>query len=155
MENGSPRLPQADYVGYVRKLEAVLIRALRKFGIHGEQISGLTGVWVRKSPQKQVEGPELRLEAAQKIAAIGVKVDVNGISRHGFALNINPERIYWEGIIGCGLEDYAVTSLADWVNPVPSMEEVRKVVTTAFGEVMDYEIGEEIPGLFDTKVKSQ
>jgi lipoate-protein ligase B len=154
-ENGSPRLPQADYVGYIRKLEATLINALRTFGVEGEQIPGLTGVWVRKTLEKQAGIPGLRLQPAQKIAAIGVKVDVKGISRHGFALNINPEMVYWEGIIGCGLEDHAVTRLIDWVNPVPSMEEVRKVITTAFGAVLGYEMGEEIPSLFDTKVKSQ
>ena len=154
-ENGSPRLPQADYVGYIRKLETALIKALRTFGVEGEQIPGLTGVWVRKTLEKQAGTPRLRLQPAQKIAAIGVKVDVNGISRHGFALNINPEMVYWEGIIGCGLEDYAVTRLTDWVNPVPSMEEVRKVITSAFGEVLGYEMGEKIPSLFDTQVKSQ
>lgn len=153
--NGSPRLPQADYVGYVRKLEASLIEALRRFGVRGEQIPGLTGVWLRKSQDKQAEDADLHLQPVQKIAAIGVKVDVNGISRHGFALNINPDMAYWQGIIGCGLDDYSVTSLADWVSPVPALQEVRKAVTAALGEVLGYEMGEEILSLFDTKVKSQ
>jgi lipoate-protein ligase B len=42
-----------------------------------------------------------------KIAAIGVKVDARGISQHGFALNVNPDMSYWDGIIGCGLKDHA------------------------------------------------
>ncbi|MFN8461566.1 MAG: hypothetical protein U0X93_07335 [Anaerolineales bacterium] len=42
--------------------------------------------------------PEDRKKPA-KIAAIGVKVDAHGVSRHGFALNVNPDMEYWEGII--------------------------------------------------------
>ena len=57
-----------------------------------------------------------------KIAAIGVKVDARGVSRHGFALNVNPDMSYWDGIIACGLADEPVASLADLLDPVPEME---------------------------------
>jgi lipoyl(octanoyl) transferase len=87
-----PRIPQADYVGYVRRLEHVLTAVLKTFGIAGKQLNGLSGVWT-----------ENRSGSLSKIAAIGVKVDARGISRHGFALNVNPDMSYWNGIIGCGL----------------------------------------------------
>ena len=93
-------------------------------------MEGLTGVWIKP-------GANLQSDAA-KIAAIGVKVDVHGISRHGFALNVDPDMSYWEGIIGCGLKGYAVTSLAELLAPVPSMEAVMDAVETAFGEVFRY-----------------
>lgn len=160
-EEGSPRLPMADYVGYIRNLELALIRALGDFGIQGKQITGLTGVWVRRPVKGSVHGASEVEGIPEKIAAIGVKVDVKGISRHGFALNVNPNMLYWQGIIGCGLEDYAVTRLADFLDTVPSMNEVRETVIAAFGQVFDYEM-REMDNLnlrqvtrFDTPVKNQ
>jgi hypothetical protein len=32
-------------------------------------------------------------------------VDVRGVSRHGFALNLHPDMSYWEGIIACDLPE--------------------------------------------------
>src|SRR5512146_1503673 len=43
----SSRIPQVDYVGYVRKLENVLIGVLARFGLGAGQIAGLTGVWIQ------------------------------------------------------------------------------------------------------------
>ncbi len=134
------RLPQADYVGYVRRLEKVLIQALAHFGIVGGQIPGLTGVWVQADVWSRCLRcrPEDRQKPA-KIAAIGVKVDANGISRHGFALNVAPDMEYWQGIVACGLADYAVVSMADLLPSAPSMEEVKKRVVQSFQEVFEVE----------------
>src|SRR5688572_33013739 len=41
----SSRIPDADYVGYVRRLEKTLIIALARLGLAAGQRSGLTGVW--------------------------------------------------------------------------------------------------------------
>jgi lipoyl(octanoyl) transferase len=122
------RLPQADYVGYLRRLEQVLIHALAVFGISGKQIEGKTGVWV------DLPGPQ-PADKLEKIAAIGVKVDVHGITRHGFALNVNPDMSYWDGIIGCGLKDDQPASLADFMQPAPMMSKVEQAVIEAFKEV--------------------
>jgi len=137
----STRIPQADYVGYIRKLESCLISALAKLGVISGQLKGLTGVWVQPHvPSRCLHcPPELRSPPA-KIAAIGLKVDVKGISRHGFALNINPDMSYWEGIVGCGLGDYPVTCLADFLDPIPSLDSVMKVVAESFGGAFDYEM---------------
>ncbi len=56
------RLPQADYVGYLRRLEQALILALGRFGVAGVQIPGLTGVWVE--PQARPERQDLYARAA-------------------------------------------------------------------------------------------
>lgn len=145
--NGGPSggvLPRADYVGYIRKLEQALVLALARLGVACFQIPGLTGVWVQPDsrPQGQADQPKLQLPPA-KIAAIGVKVDARGVSRHGFALNVDMDMSYWQGIIGCGLRDYPVTSLAELSSPPPSMDKVIETVVAALGEVFGYEMVDE------------
>ena len=131
------KLPDADYVGYVRKLEKMLIVAMAQFGIVTGQRSGLTGVWIQANVHSRCPRckPEDKKKPA-KLAAIGVKVDVHGISRHGFALNVNPDMEYWEGIIACGLSE-PIVSLADLLYPVPSMEDVKEKIKSAFREVFE------------------
>ena len=133
--NGAPRLPQADYVGYVRRLERTLILALAGLGVAARQVEGLTGVWV--------EGGAAQKSGLAKIAAIGVKVDARGVSRHGFALNVSPDMSYWQGIVGCGLEGYIVTSLAELLREPPGMETVIEAVVASFGYVYGYELVDE------------
>jgi lipoate-protein ligase B len=118
---GSSHLPQADYTGYLRKLELVLIHALGEFDLQAEIIKNLTGVWVKGA----------------KIAAIGVKVDSHGITRHGFALNVAPDMTYWDGIIACGLEGLPVTSLASLLPNPPPMLQVIQAVVRAFEELFE------------------
>jgi lipoate-protein ligase B len=130
------RIPQADYIGYVRKLEKTLIASLANLGIASGQRSGKTGVWIQADVHSRCPRckPEDRQKPA-KIAAIGVKVDARGVSRHGFALNVNPNMEYWDGIIACGLQDEPVVSLADLLSPVPPMERVKQEVVSAFEEI--------------------
>ena len=137
----SSRIPQADYVGYVRKLEETLIVALARLGLAAGQRSGLTGVWIQADVHSRCPRckPEDHKKPA-KIAAIGVKVDARGISRHGFALNVNPDMEYWDGIIACGLQDEPIVSLADLFAEPPTMERVKQEVITAFCEVFGYEV---------------
>ncbi len=134
------RLPQADYVGYVRKLETVIVGALARFGLGAGQRPGLTGVWIQ--PDVASRCPRCKPEDRQKpakIAAIGVKVDARGVSRHGFALNVDPDMSYWEGIIGCGLVGSPVVSMADLLPHAPSMEEVKKAIATEFADVFGFQ----------------
>src|SRR5688500_11950448 len=132
----SSRIPDADYVGYVRKLEKTLVIALARLGLAAGQRSGLTGVWIQADVHSRC--PRCKREDRKKpakIAAIGVKVDARGVSRHGFALNVNPDMEYWEGIIACGLQEEPVVSLADLFPEPPSMEQVKQEVVHAFREV--------------------
>lgn len=135
-EGGEGRIPQTDYVGYVRKLEKVIIIALANLGLAAGQRPGLTGVWIQADVHSRCPrcSPEDRQKPA-KIAAIGVKVDARGISRHGFALNVDPDMEYWDGIIACGLQDEPVASLADLFPEPPPMERVKQEVIKAFEEV--------------------
>jgi lipoyl(octanoyl) transferase len=135
------RLEGTDHVGYVRNLEKVLIAALARLGLVSGQINGKTGVWVQADVASRCPRckPENRHKPA-KIAAIGVKVDANGITRHGFALNVNPQMDYFEGIIPCGIADSPVISLADIFPSPPAMDTVKREVLRAFGDIFGFEI---------------
>ena len=124
LKRDANQLSKVDYVGYLRKLERVLIAALADLGLPGCQArEGFTGVWI---PAKDAG------QAPAKIASIGVKVDARGVTRHGFALNIQPDMSYWQGIIGCGLTHTTMCSLADLLPEVPSMTAAEEAVAAAF-----------------------
>lgn len=125
------RLPQADFVGYIRKLEDVLMDVLASYEIPSVRRAGLTGVWVDRATSAAEPG---------KIASIGVKVDVHGISRHGFALNVAPDMQYWQGIIACGIEGAQMVSMADFTSPVPTMAQVVERTSQSFSVVFDQKI---------------
>ncbi|HRE46259.1 MAG TPA: lipoyl(octanoyl) transferase LipB [Aggregatilineales bacterium] len=110
----------ADVVGYVRWLESILITALASFGIHGQRLAGYTGVWV-----------EQRGELA-KIAAIGVRVTTRRVTMHGFALNVDPDLSYFQGIVPCGISDKPVTSLAALLEQPPTLTAAAAVVAAIF-----------------------
>ncbi len=122
------RLPEVDYVGYIRKLELVLIRALAEFGLEAFRVAGKTGVWVQEPTNES---------RPRKIASIGVKVDARGISRHGFALNVNPDMAYWEGIVPCGLDQVEMTSLALIKNDQIQKGAVLSSIECSFEAVFD------------------
>lgn len=128
---------RSDYVGYIRKLEEMLIGVLMNYGIASGQIPGKTGVWIQADVHSRCPRckPEDRKKPA-KIAAIGVKVDAKGVTRHGFALNVNPDMDYWEGIIPCGLTE-PVVSLADLLNPMPTMEDVKARISVSFRKIFE------------------
>ncbi len=125
------RLPEVDYVGYIRKLELVLIRALAEFGLEAFRVAGKTGVWVQEPTNES---------RPRKIASIGVKVDARGISRHGFALNVNPDMAYWEGIVPCGLDQVEMTSLAliknDQIQKGAVLSSIERSFETVFDRIL-------------------
>ena len=111
-----------DVVAYVRRLEDVLIGALTDFGVTAQHRDRLTGVWV----------------GDEKVAAIGVKV-ARGRTRHGFALNVDPDLTMFDHIVPCGIADLGVTSLQRLLGAAaPTMHEVVDTVTTHFAHDFDY-----------------
>lgn len=131
------RLPQADFVGYVRRLEMVIIDTLAYFGITAVQREGLTGVWVPEQRMAAImDGPP----QAGKIASIGVKVDAKGVTRHGFALNLQPQMEYWEGIVPCGLDGVRMVSMANLISPLPQMAQVAEQTAESFARIFNFEI---------------
>ena len=118
--------PKAEYITYLRQLEEMLIQALESLGVLGFQVPGKTGVWVRNN------------DRGEKLASIGVKVDAQGITRHGFALNVSPDMSYWQGIVPCGLINERMTSLAALLSSPPSIQQVCEAVIRAFCERFHY-----------------
>jgi lipoate-protein ligase B len=132
-------LPQADYVGYVRNLERAIIKALAELGVVSGQIPGLTGVWVQPDVASRCRHcPPAARKHPSKIASIGVKVDARGVSRHGFAINVDPDMSYWDGIIACGIADYPAISMTQLLDPAPTMAATITTVTAAFAQVFGY-----------------
>jgi lipoic acid synthetase len=103
-----------DVVAHVRRLESALIDALATFGVDAHREEGFSGVWV----------------GDEKIAAIGVKV-AGMRTRHGFALNVDPDLEMFEHIVPCGIRDRGVTSLAKVLGTAPPMRDVADAVTSA------------------------
>jgi lipoyl(octanoyl) transferase len=100
-----------ELVGFVRTLEGALIEVCKDFGINAERVDGRSGVWIVDNL------------GARKIAAIGIRV-ASGVSMHGFALNVSPDLSAFSQIIPCGIEDAAVTSMAQELARDVSIAEV-------------------------------
>ncbi len=116
-------VPARDVRCFVHGLEAWLIRALARFGIHGERREGRVGIWV----SDRAAGTEA------KIAAIGVRVS-RWVSWHGVALNVDPDLSHFAGIVPCGIRAHGVTSLHAQGIPV-SMAEADLALRAAWDEV--------------------
>lgn len=104
-----------ELVGFVREIEAGLIKVCAEFGITGVRVEGRSGVWIVDE------------KGERKVAAIGIRV-ASGTSMHGFALNVNPDLSAFDAIVPCGISDAAVTSLAIELGRDVTIEEVSPVV---------------------------
>lgn len=112
-----------DVGAYVRAIEQTLIDTLATFGVAGERIAGMTGVWT----------------SGKKVAAIGVHLS-RWVTSHGFALNIDTDLSYFRYIVPCGLTR-PVTSLRD-LGCGASRAEVLSALIDAFARAFDCEVFE-------------
>jgi lipoyl(octanoyl) transferase len=115
-----------DVARYLRDLEEVLIRALRRFGIAADRRPGLTGVWT----------------PAGKIAALGVHLS-RWVTTHGFALNVSTDLTRFGLIVPCGLRGASVTSMERLLGRRPGLEEVGRALVPEFGAVFGREMVED------------
>lgn len=106
---------------YVRKLEEVVIATLAEFGIQAESTDRSTGVWV----------------GGAKITAIGVRIS-RGVTMHGFALNVNPDKSYFDHIVPCGMPEAPVTTMASELSIEITVVEVAPVLTYQFGRIFGW-----------------
>lgn len=118
-----------DYPGYVRKLEDVLINVLADFAIHAHQLEGYSGAWVQSGG------------SIEKIAAIGVKVDAQGITSHGIALNVDTNLTYFGYIVPCGITDKGVTSMEQALTlaALPRMGDVKAAFVRHFALIFGFQ----------------
>ncbi len=107
--------------GYVSRLESLLIRVLRQYGLPAERDLRHRGVWLGQ----------------EKIGAIGVRI-CGRITMHGFSLNVRVDLAAFRGIVPCGLHDRRVTSLHVWV-PQVQIDAIKAEVIRAFAEEFGYD----------------
>jgi lipoyl(octanoyl) transferase len=120
--------PHLGPVDFVRMLEEVLIRTCGDFGVMAQRIAKRTGVWT-------LAGGSIE---EKKIAAIGVHVS-QGVTSHGFALNVTTDLRDFEWIVPCGISDRQVTSLELEADPdsQPTMEAAINSTARNFGRIFE------------------
>ena len=109
-----------DIRAFVKCLEHWMIGALGELGLESHTCSDRIGVWVGSDPGNE-----------KKIASLGVRVR-KWVSFHGMSINVNPDLSHYEGIVACGLEGYAATSLLE-LGVQSSMSEVDRALMDTFG----------------------
>ncbi|HEX9313136.1 MAG TPA: lipoyl(octanoyl) transferase LipB [Actinomycetota bacterium] len=115
--------PKPDVVGYVRKLEEVVIRACADVGIRAlGRNSANSGVWA----------------GDRKVCAIGVRVMRARVTLHGFALNCATDLRWFDAIVPCGLSDHGVTSLSELAGRDVTVEAMAGVVAHRFESVFGW-----------------
>jgi lipoyl(octanoyl) transferase len=108
-------LKPTELVGFVRTLETALIGVCAEIGVNAMRIDGRSGVWISDG------------KGDRKIAAIGIRV-ASGVTMHGFALNVSPDLSKFSQIVPCGIDDAAVTSLANELNRSVDIAEITPIV---------------------------
>ncbi|MFH1868424.1 MAG: lipoyl(octanoyl) transferase LipB [Candidatus Omnitrophota bacterium] len=114
---------QMDLHRYLREIEEVIIKSLRKSGIPSFRPDGHTGVWTKEG----------------KIASIGIAVS-RWISYHGFSVNANVDLRYFDMIHPCGLKDEKITSMCQTQGSKVDMgllkQEIAGFIQEAFGCIL-------------------
>ena len=110
-----------DLHRYVRDLEQLIIDTLADWGISANRIPEHPGVWVHN----------------EKIAAIGIAVNRQWITMHGFSLNVDPCLEHFSLIVPCGIRDRGVTSmkriLGEDVDPQKLQQDIINNFQRVFG----------------------
>ena len=118
--------PKPDVVGYVRKLEEVVIGACADAGIEGLGRNEVnSGVWA----------------GDRKVCAIGVRVMRARVTLHGFALNCSTDLGWYDAIVPCGLTEHGVTSLSEVAGHEVTIEQIGPHVVRQFESVFGLPLG--------------
>src|SRR5687768_13338329 len=121
-----------DIGRYLRELEEVIILTLKEYGINAGRSAGETGVWI----------DALHKGKERKICAMGVRCS-RWVTMHGFALNVNTDLHYFDGIIPCGIQNKKVTSLKEELGRDVSIQEVKEKLIGNFERVFNVTIKKE------------
>jgi lipoyl(octanoyl) transferase len=127
------RGPHLGPVDFVRMLEEVLIRTCADFGVLAKRIPRVTGVFTFGGSDQPGATVEQKLRE-KKLAAIGVHVS-QGVTSHGFALNVTTDLREFDWIIPCGITDHGVTSLELESSQPVTMEQAINSTSRHFGRV--------------------
>jgi lipoate-protein ligase B len=105
-----------DLHWFLREIEQCIIDAIAEYGLVGDRVDGLTGVWI---------------EEQRKVCAIGIHCR-RWITYHGFALNVCNDLNEFSYIIPCGITDKAVTSVQAECKTQVTVDEISAVVAERF-----------------------
>lgn len=103
-------------------LEDVIMRVLRRWQINGHRQAKKPGIWT------------MAAEARQKIASIGIRIE-QGVTMHGFALNVDLDLSPFDQIQPCGLADCSITSMAGALRCPTPVRRVKRDVASCVAEV--------------------
>lgn len=102
---------------YMHYLENVIIDTLSKNNISAYSREEFPGVWVDNT----------------KICAIGVRAK-KFITYHGLAFNVTTDKNYFNLINPCGITDYTISSLNDFIEN-PDIEKLKDQVIESFNTI--------------------
>ena len=101
---------ERDLHAFARKMEEMLIRTLRQFGLASGRKARYPGVWIGDA----------------KIGAMGMAVR-KWVTMHGVALNVCPDLRHFDLITPCGISGLGVTSMQE-LTGMADMADVRRVL---------------------------
>lgn len=129
------RGPFLGPVDFVHLLEEALIRTCAEFGVMAQRIPKCTGVWTwSASDPLSVVSCQEEQKPEKKLAAIGVHVS-QGVTSHGFALNVTTDLRDFTWIVPCGITDRGVTSLEIEADAAVKMDAAGDAAAKCFGRV--------------------
>lgn len=99
---------------FIRRIEKALLHTVSHFGIEAWRKDDCVGIWTQQG----------------KLASIGVRVD-QGVTRHGFALQVRKETEPYTYINPCGIPSCAMTSMEE-LGSLPGEKELREVFIFQF-----------------------
>jgi len=108
---------------YIKLISDSLISLLDEFNIKAYYNDDYIGVWVED----------------EKIAALGIRL-AKWVTMHGFALNINTDLNYFNGMIPCGIFEHGVTSINQINNEKLDVKEIAKIYSEHFLKKLSKEI---------------
>jgi len=103
---------------FIKSLQNIIIETLLDFKIHATVKEGFPGVWVDDD----------------KICAMGVRIS-KWVTMHGFALNVNPNMKFFDGMIPCGILDYGVTSMDQQLNEKILYSQLIEIISEKFNKI--------------------
>jgi len=110
---------------FVGALESALIDALATYDIKAETVEGRPGVW----------------SGDEKLAAIGLHIS-QGVTTHGFALNVDPDLDYFRHIASCGIEEAGANSISRKLGRRVACEQAIVPVLAALTRHLDLDVRE-------------
>ncbi len=126
-----------DLDAHLNGLEEIMLRTLGDYTIAAhksyevdDRHKRLPGAWYL------IHGKEY------KLGAIGVEVR-DGITMHGFALNVNTNLDHFDYIDMCGFKDKQAVSMQKLLGHSVSLNEVKKKIVKSFGDVFKYDTVDE------------